>query len=325
MAHYAGLGSNAVEALARRYGIGKPTAFAVMDGGLENSSYCVETASGKYVLTIWDQKSLEQVTKLAKLLVYLTNSGICTSQVVAPPEQSLVMLHDDKPVMFKHYLEGAVRSDLSCKLLVQLGEEMARIHQLDAPAYVPHGFPYGRSHFHQLTESNIDHVFIAWLSEKERYLQDRIPQQLPMALIHGDLFFDNVIVQSGQLKAIIDFEEVSYYYRNFDVGMAIIGACRDQDGISLDKAASLVQGVQQQTPLCSIEQDSLKTFMVYAAVATAFWRFRQYHLYRPEPRNCDKHLEMQMLADRISDLPDAFFTELFTEKSAPNSSGKGQK
>jgi hypothetical protein len=55
----------------------------------------------------------------------------------------------------------------------------------------------------------------------------------------------------------------------------------------------------------------LRVFAVYAAVATSFWRFRQYHLRRPEPQLYDKHVEMQTLADAIFEYPDSSFTELF--------------
>ena len=55
MVLYAQLDKSAVESLARRFGIDDITAFSVMDGGRENTSYCIETSSGKYVLTLCDQ------------------------------------------------------------------------------------------------------------------------------------------------------------------------------------------------------------------------------------------------------------------------------
>ncbi len=311
MALYARLDRTAVEGLARRFGIADVTAFSVMDGGLENTSYCIETSSARYVLTLWDQKSLKDATNLANLLVYLTDQGIRTSRVVVPPKEPIVFLHDEKPVMLKRYVDGDVTTNLTGSLLIQLGEEMARLHKIPAPSYVPQSFPYGRSQFPEVTNSNLGHAYIDWLSEKNSYLQKRIPQQLPMALIHGDVFFDNLIVQGDQLMAIIDFEEACHYYRNFDLGMVIVGACRDRQGISFEKAGWFIRGYQKETTLQSIERETLKTFAIYAAVATSFWRFRQYHLRRPEPQLYDKHLEMQTLADTISEYPDSSFTELF--------------
>ncbi len=315
MALHARLDRSAVEGVARRFGIGDITAFSVMDGGHENTSYCVETSSGRYVLTLSDQKSLRHVTNLANLLVYLTDRGIRTSRVIVPPKEPIVILHDERPVMLKRYVDGDVTADLTGNLLVQLGEEMARLHEIPAPSYLPQLFPYGRSHFPEVTNSNLGHAFVDWLSEKNSYLQKRIPQHLPMVLIHGDVFFDNIIVQRDQLVAIIDFEEACHYYRSFDLGMVIVGACRDRKGISFEKAGQFIRAYRKETSLQSIERETLKTFAVYAAVATSFWRFRQYHLRRPEPRFYDKHVEMQTLADTISEYPDSCFTKLFTEKT----------
>jgi len=282
-----------------------------MDGGSENTNYCIEANSGKYVLTLCDQKSLKRATDLASLLVYLTDHGIRTSRVIVPPEEPIVILHDEKPVMLKRHVDGNITANLTGHLLVQLGEEMARLHEISAPSYLPKSFPYGRSYFPEVIESNLDHTYIDWLSEKNSYLQRRIPQNLPRTLIHGDVFFGNLIVQGDQLMAIIDFEEACHYYRSFDLGMVIVGACRNRQGISFQKARRFLRGYQNDTTLPSVERECLKTFAVYAAVATSFWRFRQYHLLRPEPQLYDKHVEMQTLADTISEYPDSSFTELF--------------
>jgi len=311
MALYNSLERSVVEGLTRRFGIGDITAFSVIDGGAENTSHFVETSSGRYVLTICDQQSLREVTDLANLLVYLTDQGIRTSRVVVPPNEPIVVLHNEKPVMLKRYVDGDVTANLTGNLLVQLGEEMARLHETPAPSYVPQSFPYGRSYFPEVTNSNLDHAYVDWLSERNSYLQKRIPQNLPMTLIHGDVFFDNVIVQDGQLMGIIDFEQACHYYRNFDLGMAIIGTCRDRKGISFEKAGRFIRGYQKEITLQSIERETLKTFAVYAAVATSFWHFRHHHLRRPEPRLYDKHVDMQTLADIISKYPDSRFTELF--------------
>jgi homoserine kinase type II len=282
-----------------------------MDGGSENTNYCIEANSGKYVLTLCDQKSLKRATDLASLLVYLTDHGIRTSRVIVPPEEPIVILHDEKPVMLKRHVDGNITANLTGHLLVQLGEEMARLHEISAPSYLPKSFPYGRSYFPEVIDSNLDHTYIDWLSEKNSYLQRRIPQNLPRTLIHGDVFFGNLIVQGDQLMAIIDFEEACHYYRSFDLGMVIVGACRNRQGISFQKARRFLRGYQNDTTLPSVERECLKTFAVYAAVATSFWRFRQYHLLRPEPQLYDKHVEMQTLADTISEYPDSSFTELF--------------
>ena len=311
MGLYAHLDRAAVESLARRFGIDDVTAFSVMDGGSENTNYCVETNSGKYVLTLCDQKSLQHATNLANLLGYLTEQGIRTSRVVVPPKGPVVILHDQKPVILKRYVDGNITANITGNLLLQLGEEMARLHKISTPCYLPKSFPYGRSYFPEVTDSSLDHAYIDWLSEKNSYLQKRIPENLPMTFIHGDVFFDNLIVRGDQLMAIIDFEDACHYYRSFDLGMVIVGTCRGRQGICFRKARRFIRGYQNDMTLRSDERECLQAFAVYAAVATSFWRFRQYHLRRPEPRFYDRHVEMQTLADTISEYPESNFTELF--------------
>jgi len=309
---YARLDRAAVEGLARRFGIDDITDFSVMDGGLENTNYRLETNSGKYVLTLCDQKLLKHATNLASLLTHLADHGIRTSRVVVPPDDGpTVILHDEKPVILKHYVGGDIAENTSGKVLVQVGEEMGRLHKISAPSYLPKSFPYGRSYFSEVIDSNLDHAYVDWLSEKKSYLQEQIPQHLPMTLIHGDVFYDNLIVQGERLMAIIDFEEACHYYRSFDLGMVIVGTCRDRQGISFQKARQFLRGYQNDTTLESVERESLQAFAVYAAVATSFWRFRQYHLLRPDPQLYDKHVEMQTLADAISEYPASSFKELF--------------
>jgi homoserine kinase type II len=313
MALYVRLDKAKIEILVRRFGVDDVTSFSVMDGGSENNNYCIETKSGKYVLTLCDQKSFDQATNLTKLLIDLTDHGIRTSEVIVPDDGHAVILHDEKPVMLKRHVDGHPSANLSEKLLIQLGEEMARLHAIPAPAYLPKAFPYGRCYFHELIDSNIDHAYIVWLSQKQRYLQARIPGNLPKALIHGDIFCDNLIVQGDQLKGIIDFEEACNYYRSFDLGMVIVGTCRDHQGICFEKARQLLRGYQNELPVDRVERESLQTFIIYAAVATSFWRFRHYHVRRPEPECYDKHVEMQTLADVVAEYPAANLKELFDQ------------
>ncbi len=311
MAHYARLDRAAIDGLARRFGIDDVAAFSVMHGGSENTNYLIETNSGKYVLTLCEQKSLERTIDLVNLLLHLDDHGIRTSRVVVPREEPVVILHNQRPVMLKHHIDGDTTGDLSGNALFQLGEEMARLHAVPVPSYVPDLLPYGRSYFHEVIDSNLDHAYIGWLAEKNSYLQKQIPQVLPMALIHGDIFVSNLVAQGDQLMAIIDFEDACHYYRCFDLGMTIIGTCLDHQGICFKKAKRLIDGYQNKEPLSPDEREALKIFAVYAAVTISFWRFRHYRLRKPEPKFYDKHVEMQTLADAIAEYPASRFAELF--------------
>ena len=69
-------------------------------------------------------------------------------------------------------------------------------------------------------------TFYKWLKEIQKYIESYISTDLPKALIHSDIFYNNIIVNKDSEKAtIMDFEEACYYYRVFDIGMMIVGTC----------------------------------------------------------------------------------------------------
>ncbi len=63
--------------------------------------------------------------------------------------------------------------------------------------------------------------------------------------------------------AITNFEEDCHYYRSFDLGMAIVCACRNRQGISFQKARQFLRDYQNDITLELVERKSLKAFAVY--------------------------------------------------------------
>ena len=131
-------------------------------------------------------------------------------------------------------------------------------------------------------------------------IKGKISPELPRGLIHGDIFYDNVLfTPDKKLAAIIDFEEACHYYKVFDIGMCIVGTCSRKGKLSLAKTKSLVDGYQSKRQLETLEKETLKVFAEYGAVATSFWRFRQHNITKPNEDKANRYLEMKWLADHI--------------------------
>jgi len=47
------------------------------------------------------------------------------------------------------------------------------------------------------------------------------------------------------------------------------------------------------------DSPALQAMTVFGAAATAFWRFRQYHIYHPDVSKENHHLEMVAIADQV--------------------------
>lgn len=304
MAQYTFLNDVSLQAILSHYAIEKVTSYKILNGGSENTNYVLNTASKSFVLTICEQKSFQETTELASLLEYLSLNNFNTSKLIRTINKNLAIHWNDKPVMLKEFIEGDIVKDLSNSILEYLGKELAKLHQIKAPDYLPKKLAYGLEHFDEVQTYAPDSSFYSWLKQAQSYIEDHINQDLPKSLIHSDIFYNNIIVDKDEKKAaIMDFEEASYYYRVFDLGMMIVGTCCDEKTINLNKVESLLDGYQQEIQLLEIEKKALQAFTVYAATATAFWRHQNFNHVKIIPEMKDHYLEMKQLADAILKLP----------------------
>jgi len=223
-----------------------------------------------------------------------------------------------KPVMLKGYIEGEVVEQLDETMLSQVGRQAAKLNQISPPDYLPTYHPYGRQLFSKVVDLKIDAKYESWLAKEIKYLELHIVDNLPRGLIHGDLFYDNLLFDPlsgmpGGFKAIIDFEEACHYHLIFELGMGILGICVNDNRVDLVKARALVNGYQQVRPLAQIEKESLQLFVRYAAVATSYWRFNKYNIEEPSKDRAGYHWEMVQIANEVSEVSTShFFNAIFS-------------
>jgi len=130
-------------------------------------------------------------------------------------------------VMMKEYVPGRVYWYPNKPMLHQVGTSMAKLHQVPRPDFLSTRQPYGAQKLPSIQRQNIDAEYEAWITRRFRHFEQQRPHRLPRGLIHGDIFYDNVLFEGTRLKAIIDFEDAAYEDKVFDLGMAIVGLCRE--------------------------------------------------------------------------------------------------
>ena len=311
MANYTSLSQNEITLISNRFNITEIDFFITLDGGLENSSYKISSKGEIYVLTICEQKSFKKAEELALLLEHLNKNNFNTSKVIPNKECSPIILWNKKPIMVKKYIEGKVEKKLSINLLKLIGEQIAKLHLIPPPSFLPNQVNYGKERFNELKKYSNDSKFQTWLNEKIEYLKPFFEVDLPKSFIHSDIFYDNIIVSNDNLSVtIMDFEESAFYFRVYDIGMAIIGLCRDDLIVNLDKVKSLLIGYKNINNLSDNELKSIKAFTIYAGVSMTFWRFVNFNYVKPNPLLSNHYLELKNLTDSLQKIPDNIFNRL---------------
>lgn len=302
MADYTRLKETDARALMKPYLLGNVTSVTPIHGGAENSSFVIRTEQGSFCLTVYNLKPVEQVLLLSRILDHLQEHRFLSTPLMKAGHHNLV-LYQGKPVIVKEFIDGEVYERLTEEMMEQVGETIAMLHQIPLIKGLPKEHPYSLNAFGDVLLAGLDHPFCSWLEEQAASLASRIPRGLPRAFVHGDLFYDNLIFQGDKLAAIIDFEETSESPAVFDLGMCALGSCFDDGRLNLSKVSAMVRGYRKRRTLLPVEMGSLQTMIELGATATAFWRFRQYHIIKPEPDLFDRHEEIVVHAQRVRGIP----------------------
>ncbi len=300
---YTTLAENSINNIFEQYEIGEVVEYEAMGGGSENTNYYIKTEQEAYVLTICEQKSEAEALNLAQLLAHLNEHGFETSQVVPTKAGVQTAQFEEKPILLKTFINGGITPNFSNVQMETIGKHLANLHQIAAPEFVPQQLGYGVGEFAKIQTHAPDSKFCQWLMKTQSYIEEHLHEDLPKALIHSDLFYNNIITDpdTGQLT-IMDFEEAAYYYRVYDIGMTLVGTCTFGTKLRLRKARYFLKGYQQHTPLSDAEKNALQAFTVYAATATAFWRYMQFNIVRPNEENKYRYKEMQATAMNIMEI-----------------------
>ena len=311
MAQYSVLSAEQISQLLSEYSVGELSDFKVLSGGSANTNYWLSTSEGQFVLTVCDLKTVAESNRLAKLLQYLARQQFSTTKMIVSKSGQLVSSIDDKPVLLKSFIEGSVIEYLPESLLLNLGKQLAQLHNIPAPDFLPNIIASGKEAFSDVELYAKGSAFHVWLYDIRTRLSEHIDAGLPRALIHADLFYNNIVVSEDKSTAVImDFEEVANYYRVFDIGMTLVGVCGHKSTLDLTESAAILRGYLEVNQLQQQEMAALQTFTAYAAAATAFWRHRQFNYHNPDATMANHYQEMSLLADQVLAIPEADFFRL---------------
>lgn len=309
MAHYTELTENEIAQILNSYSIENLESYEVLSGGYENTNYLINK---KYVLTICEQKSEQETFQLVYLLEYLSKNNFNSSKIIKSKNNDLFLNWNGKQVFIKRFIEGRIIKDLSLDLLKKIARELALLHKIPKAEFIVEDISFSVNHFNNVKKYENDSEFLRWLDLKIIEINSVLSDDLPKAIIHSDLFYNNVIISPDLSSvSIMDFEEAGYYYRLYDIAMALIGLCFEDSSLNIAKAKTFITAYQKEIPLLKIESDRLKMFSVYAACSIAVWRYSFFNFVKTEENLQNFYLEMKAIADELQQMSDDDFNQIF--------------
>ena len=262
------------------------------------------------MLTVSDNRPLDDVIYMARLLDHLTVYDFPSPRVVPLLDDDKVTLYRDMPVILKSYIPGEIIRNIPEKALYTLGLTLARLHQIPAPDFIPQTHSFGLDTFSDAIGLSFDVEFEDWLAEKAEWIKKTIPTGLPRSLIHCDVSWDNILCHDGEFQALIDFEDACEFFTVYDLSSAFYGTCIEDGILHLEKASHILRGYQKIRSLEEDERSMLQPLGVYVATALSAWWYMKYNLHNPIEELKNKHRERMAIAEMIQTIPPEKFIQV---------------
>ena len=126
-----------------------------------------------------------------------------------------------------------------------------------------------------------DHYFKT-LDNELIFLKKNWPTNLPKAIIHADLFQDNIFFIKDKISGVIDFYFSCEDFIAYELALAINAWCFDfKDGFQSKNYTSLMEGFEKYSSLDQSEKKSLNILLRGAAVRILVTRLHDM-IYHPK-------------------------------------------
>ena len=255
--------------------------------GVENTTYVVRTTKDDFILTLYEKRTdKKDLPFFLSLMSHLAHQGI-RCPVPVPQKNGDFLGHlAGRPAALVTFLEGTQAVNPSCEECAQVGAALAHLHKNGASFPVTRANTLGLSAWTALLEESRHAISRPGLYEEIareiESLETGWPHHLPMGVIHGDFFPDNVLFAKRLPPGIIDFYFSCTELFAYDLAIAVNAWCFDEQIIlDLRKVQALVGGYETQRRLSVEEKEALPMLLRGAAVRFLLTRLNDWGVATP--------------------------------------------
>jgi homoserine kinase type II len=265
MAVYTEIGDAELRDFAALYDIGAVLSCKGIAEGVENSNYLLTTERGNFILTLYEKRvARADLPFFIALMDHLAHQGVaCPTPVRARDGEALRELCG-RPAAIVTFLNGMWPRRIEPFHCAELGRALATLHRA--------GESFGMVRPNDLSVTGWRRLYLACGERAEevqpflaRELGDELdslaaiwPRELPIGVIHADLFPDNVFFRDEKLSGVIDFYFACTDFLAYDLAICLNAWCFEPDlSFNVTKARLLVENYRAVRPLSPDEVAAL--------------------------------------------------------------------
>jgi homoserine kinase type II len=239
VAVYTHLDTADFQALMAENDLGDFVSFKGIEGGIENTNYFVTLSQhgvkSEYVLTLFEEFTMEEMPFFVELATWLANKGLPVPHPAKDKNGIALKKVKNKPAMLQNRFNGShlEQQQLTTEHCSAIGTKLAQMHIAGNDFFLKRTAHRGLYWWRRESLNIAKHLS----NDDAQLLQDEVQRfdallqnqgkQLPLSVIHGDLFHDNVLFDGDKIDAIIDLYNSATAYMLFDLAIVANDWCRN--------------------------------------------------------------------------------------------------
>ena len=304
MSVYTHLTARDIESLLELFSIGVLKQFQGIEGGVENTNYFLDLEGhngqlSRYVLTLFEYLPEQALPFFIDFTTELGAGGLSVPAPIRDTSEQALHTLKGKPCLISPCFPGQHLSSLNKSHCQQVGAQLAKIHLIGQKSSLQQANQRGMSWLEsqvQRLETLVSQQDAELMRQQWQEITAELQQydKLPAGLIHGDLFYDNVLFEDDHITGIIDFYNACHDWLLYDVAVTVNDWCLNEN-FSLDdnRLTALVRAYSTIRPFTAQEKQAWPIMLRLAAFR--FWISRIITFIHPEQEVDKKHRENQVL------------------------------
>jgi|SRR5450755_1595416 homoserine kinase type II len=274
MAVYTDVAADELAEFLSDYDIGELLSYKGIAEGVENSNFLLHTSKGAYILTLYEKRvAVDDLPYFLSLMAHLAERGVPCPQPARNRTGAVYSRLADRPAAIINFLEGVWPRRPTAAHCAGVGDALARMHLAgrDFPLFRNNPLSVaGWRPLYDLAAARTDSVQTSlgdFIARELDHLEARWPAELPVGVIHADLFPDNVFFLADRLSGLIDFPFSCNDILAYDVAICLNAWCFEADhSFNVTKARAFFNAYGRERKLSEAEAAALPLLARGAAI-----------------------------------------------------------
>ena len=273
-----------LEQFLKHYSLGEVIHFEGIQEGVENTNYRVTTTTGTVILTIFESLNKADLSHILQLLQYLKEHSLCCPSPFLDKSANTLLALNTKQAAIFNWIPGEIVVNPSVKHCYEVGLQLGKLHQLTQDYHFPVDSHYDWVDWtlrFNLVKDQLSLIDQKLIHDELVFQKNNAVVGLPVGVIHGDLFKDNVLFLDDKVSGLLDFYSAGTGVLLMDIAIAVNDWCLNESSEGLDdtKLRALLSAYETLRPLSLIELNYLP--IALRAAALRFWLSRLELKYFP--------------------------------------------